>query len=118
MKTAFYSPRRVNLDAPWTTQEALARIRYALNTAQDEYQFTPSPDDFEALAFLEKQLLKPDRECDHCGVHVPVGDLRNVPADAVCLVNACCGKCCAALGWTDEKLEDYWKRWRAMIAEA
>jgi DnaJ-class molecular chaperone len=36
-----------------------------------------------------------------------------VPANAVCLFNNLCQKCRDNLGWTDEKLEAHWAKFKA-----
>lgn len=46
------SPARPDPTVPWTLAEAVARLRYVLKACVDDYHFTPSPADHEALDFL------------------------------------------------------------------
>jgi hypothetical protein len=60
-KVAYTSMPRKDPSAPWTPEEAIARIKHVLDECKAEYQFTPSPVDFEALEYL--RLL----HCSRCG---------------------------------------------------
>lgn len=52
MKTPITSPPRPDPAAPWTLAEAVARLRYILSACANEYHFTPSLADHEALDYL------------------------------------------------------------------
>ncbi len=60
---------------------------------------------------------KREWKCDHCERRTPKGDLKAVPANAVCMFNNLCSECRDKLGWTDEKLEAHWAKVRAIAKD-
>lgn len=52
MRTSTTSLARPDPTAPWTLAEAVARLPYVLEACADDYHFTPSPADHEALDYL------------------------------------------------------------------
>ena len=52
MMTPTTSPARSDPTAPWTLAEAVTRLRYVLAACANDYHFTPSPADHEALDYL------------------------------------------------------------------
>lgn len=56
-QTPTTSKPRPDPSANWTLAEAVGRLRYVLNACANDYHFTPSPADHEALDFLNGLVL-------------------------------------------------------------
>ena len=57
-KIPYTSNPRPNPELPWNPLEALDRLKHVLDECKNEYQFYPSPVDYEALEYLRIVITK------------------------------------------------------------